>query len=376
MTELDVALVAPNVERGDGQGQAMLQLALALAARGHRVTVYAHRLEPGVALAHRKIPDPPGPRLVADLVFFAVVSLALRRRRHDVSCVMGPCAIPPRPFVYYAQFSHSGWRRTWVRGAMPSGYHRLHSRLSGWLERRIAGRADRTLSCSTATGVELETAGERLAIVPNGVDPDRFVPVTDPERHAARRSLGLAPEPFVVAFVGEYHTNRKGLDTLLAAVAAGDEHLVVAGSGPGRALTRKVRRLGCADRVRAVGFCDARTVIAAADAVAVPSRYEPFSIVALEAAASGVPLILSSRAGAAEHLADAAYLVDEPVDAPAVRRALDRLRSAPPAERAARVAAGRAAAERLAWPTCADRAAVVVEQAAPAPACVGPVSHP
>jgi hypothetical protein len=135
MPELDVALVAPNVVRADGQGQAMLELARALAARGHRVTVYAHRLDAhaGPRVSHRRIPDVPGPRLVADLVFFALATLALRRSSHDVTCVMGPCAAPPAPFVYYAQFSHAGWRRTWADGSRPAAYHRAHGRLGpGW----------------------------------------------------------------------------------------------------------------------------------------------------------------------------------------------------------------------------------------------------
>jgi glycogen(starch) synthase len=211
---------------------------------------------------------------------------------------------------------------------------------------------------------ELGAPAGTVTVVPNGVDPEHFAPVTAAARQAARRALGLPAAAFVVTFAGEYHTNRKGLDALLAAVAAGDEHLVVAGSGPRRALAAAADRLGCGARVHVVGFGDARTVVAAADAVAVPSRYEPFSIVALEAASSCVPLALSVRAGAAEHLAEVAHLVGEPVDAGAVRRALDRLRALAPDERASRLAEGRAIAERLAWPACAARAAEVVEAAA------------
>lgn len=363
---LDIGLVVPNAVRADGQGQAMAELAHALIRRGHRLTVYAHRVEAGLArlASVRHIPEPPGPRPLVDLVFFAWASALVHRAHHDLACVMGPCAWPPRPFVLYAQFSHAGWRSSWAPGRRPPLRHRLHSRLSGALERMVCRRADHVIACAPALGPQLERAARDVTVVPNGVDPSAFAPVTTEERRTARAALGVPEDAFAVAFVGEYHTGRKGLDPLLAAIARGDEHLLVAGDGPAARLARTSAALGLGSRCHLLGFRPARQVIAAADAVAIPSLYEPFSIVALEAAASQVPVAISESAGAAAVLDGIAFGISEPWDAASVRRALDALRSAPVAELAARTAAGRALAEQLAWPACAAEAAAVIERVA------------
>ncbi|MGH2770166.1 MAG: glycosyltransferase, partial [Actinomycetota bacterium] len=104
-------------------------------------------------------------------------------------------------------------------------------------------------------------------------------------------------------------------------------------------------------------------VFHAADVVAVPSIYEPFSLVALEAAAAGVPLVLSARAGAAEHLASAAVMVDHPADPDALRRALDDLEEDPEAARRLAFQARRTA-EGLHWRITAGRALEVLERVA------------
>lgn len=366
MGELDVALVAPNVVTGDGQGRAMLELARALLGRGHRVTVYAHRLDDalGEAVVHRRIPEPPGPRPLADAVFFIFATLLVRRARHDVCCVMGPCALAPAPFVYYAQFSHVAWRASWTSGGPPALRHRLHSLASAAAERAIAGRAAHLVACSAATAAAFPNTCPHT-VVPNGVDPAEMGPVTPTRRLCARRALGVPPDVWTVAFVGEHHTNRKGLGPLLAAIAAGDEHLIVAGDGDAAALRARAHALGAGNRVHSIGVRPADEVLAAADAVAVPSLYEPFSLVALEAAATGLPLVLSARAGAAEHLGEAAFLLERPWDPGDIRRALDELRRSPPAALARRLEHGRAVARELAWWRCAAAVADTVEATAP-----------
>jgi glycosyltransferase involved in cell wall biosynthesis len=73
----------------------------------------------------------------------------------------------------------------------------------------------------------------------------------------------------------------------------------------------------------------------------------------------GIPVVLSRRAGVAEHLADAAVLVDDPADPAELRRALDEVRGDP--ARAA-AAARRDVARRLTWSATSARGADVLER--------------
>lgn len=356
---LDIAVVAHDVVRADGQGRAVLELVAALADRGHRVAVLAHRVDPSLSerVEHRRIRRLPGPQLLDDLWLFAAATVLVRRRRLDVAVVLGPCALPRAPFAYYAQFSHTGWAATWRAGARPGPYHRVHTRLGRRLEGFVTRRAALVVACGEQVGRDL--GATRVVVVPNGVDLEEFTDL--PERDGARNLLGLPSEAPVVAFIGEYRTGRKGLDHLLEAVACGDEHLVVAGDGDGDRLQARAAALGASDRVHPVGFVPAPTVLAAADVAAVPSRYEPFSLVAVEAAAAGLPVVLARQAGACVHLPSSAVAVERPDDIDELRAALDEARRrAASDERAAR----RREASALTWDRCAASVADAVERAA------------
>lgn len=366
---LDVALVAQNVVRRDGQGRVMVELARALLARGHRVTVYAHGLDEKLAgrVGFREIRRAPRPQLLDDLWMLWQATRAMGRSSHDVACVLGPSALPRCPTVFDVQFSHRGWRATWTRATRPGLYRRFHARVAEALETMTARRADRIVASTPALAAEVtaRAPGARVSVVPNGVDLGEFAPVGARERAGARAGLGLRDAAFVVGFLGDYATTRKGLEPLVRAVAAGgrDEHLVVAARGDDRRLGALVRALGVGDRVVIAGFAPPRDVLAAADVLAVPSLYEPFSLVAFEAAAAGVPVVLSARAGAAPLLGDGVVAIDRPEDPTAVRAALDRVR-AEPGLRDRLVATARAAVEGFTWQAVAEQAADVVEDVA------------
>lgn len=365
MRTLDIGLVCQNVARRDGQGRVMLELARMLSDRGHGVTVYAHRLDETLAgrVAFRRIPRPTGPQLIDDVVFLVLATVAVRRAAHDVVCVLGPTALPRAPFVYNAQFSHRGWRRTWTRATRPGLYHRVHALLIAALETLCARRADRIISSTAALARDvLPGAEHKTVVVPDGVDLSEFVPATAEQRAAARRRFGLGDGDLAIGFFGDWATPRKGLDPLLCALSASDdgERLLLAADGARGPLHERVRRLGIGERVIVAGFEPPQGVLAACDLVAVPSLYEPFSLVALESAACGVPVVVAASAGAAPLLEDAAVAVADPADPTQLLEAIGRLRD--PAQRRARAAAGRRLAEGLGWDDLFARAADVIEE--------------
>jgi glycosyltransferase involved in cell wall biosynthesis len=347
----------------------MIELARALVARGHRVTLYAHRIDDEALsreITFRRVPRLPVPTALDNVALLLANSVLMRRGHHDVACTIGPTGLPRHPFVYNAQFSHRGWQQSWDIETQPARRHRLHSRLTGALETFCVSRAERLIVSAPRLAEEiLDGRTVPTSIVPNGVDLEQYPPVIAEERAAQRRQFGLAPDRFVIGFLGEYRTTRKGLRPLLEAIAAGraDEQLLVAAPGDAKDLEARAVELGITDRVVVPGFAPASEVMAAADCVCVPSFYEPFSLVALEAAARGVPVVVSALAGAAALLEGAAVIVENPRDPASLRRAIDEVRRDAEMTRK-RVESARRIAEGLSWQSVMAGAAEVIEAVA------------
>lgn len=176
-------------------------------------------------------------------------------------------------------------------------------------ERAIVRQADRVI-CATPHErdflVQLYGAHrECVTIVPPGVDLERFRPG---DQAAARRALGLAPGPLAL-FVGRFEP-LKGVDILVRAVAAAETDtpltaLIAGGDaasdGPAIAELRALaRELGVEERLRFVGAIprdELPLYYQAADVCIVPSFYESFGLVAVEALASGTPVIATRVGG-------------------------------------------------------------------------------
>jgi D-inositol-3-phosphate glycosyltransferase len=178
------------------------------------------------------------------------------------------------------------------------------------IERRVIRRADAIVaSTEHERGALVEQYGARreaVAVVPPGADLSTFEPIG---RGEARAALGLDGE--VLLFVGRIDPV-KGLDTLLEAVRQLEHRpelrlLVIGGSRPGARhidadewdLRELASELGIADRISWLGPVEQERLAlyySAADVCVVPSRYESFGLVALEALACGA-CVVASRVG-------------------------------------------------------------------------------
>jgi D-inositol-3-phosphate glycosyltransferase len=190
-----------------------------------------------------------------------------------------------------------------------------NERLNG--ERRVLGRADRIVVATLAEITQLRflyrADDRKMVIIPPGVDTSHFYPIPSDE---AKQFIGLRPEDRMVLFVGRIEP-LKGVDTLIQAMSCLDlhgirlpVHLAIIGGEPDvmpEDMTAEMTRLQklCDELVvgQTVVFLGKRGqdtlpyYYSAAEALVMPSLYESFGMVALEAMACGTPVIASDVGG-------------------------------------------------------------------------------
>jgi glycogen synthase len=255
----------------------------------------------------------------------------------------------------------------------------LASDFSRWrdrVERALVARADRVVVCSAPMRDEVVDGlggdPDRVVVIPNGVDPSSWV-TSDAERADSRAALGLTADDALVVLVGRLEWEKGGQDAIDAlAVLAGQGraiHLALVGQGGQRdALAEHASQAGLAERVHMVGRLDDGAVAAllgAADVAVVPSRYEPFGLVALEAMAAHTPVVVTRAGGLADLVTHRETgLVVAPAQPAALARAIAALLDDPEQARTMAARARSDAVERFGWDAVARRTAEVYSSAA------------
>jgi glycogen synthase len=258
-------------------------------------------------------------------------------------------------------------------------------RHGGWLSQRLnqqvhsaewwlANRADALITCSSAMRAEVaylfEVEPDEITVIHNGIEP-RGWRASPALVRAARDTYSPSGAPLIVYF-GRLEWE-KGVQDLLAALprlrrAHPGARLVVAGQGvQAAALVEQARKLRVRRSVDFVGHLPDRSLVAclaAADVVVLPSRYEPFGIAALEAAAAGAPLVASTAGGLAELVVDGETgLSIEPGDVDGIVAGVRAVLADPvAAARRARAARARLGAE-FDWTAIAEATAAVYRSA-------------
>lgn len=182
-----------------------------------------------------------------------------------------------------------------------------------------------------------------IDIIPCGTDIARFGSI---QKQEARQRLGLDPDIKIVFYVGRFDP-RKGIETLVRAVGqsnvaqSGRVHLIIGGgSRPGRSDGQERERiegivadLGLSPMTTFPGRIDDADLpayYAAADVCVVPSHYEPFGLVAIEAMASGTPVVASDVGGLQFTVeSEKTGLLAPPRDHTAFAAAIDRILANP-----------------------------------------------
>jgi glycogen(starch) synthase len=205
------------------------------------------------------------------------------------------------PYVTTIHATEHGRHQGWVDKPPQSHIHSV--------ERWMARRADQVIVCSyymrghVADIFDIDE--RRVAVIPNGVDPSELRPTGDLQ---ALRSEFARPHERLVLLVGRL-VYEKGFQLALEALPSviervGDVRFLVAGSGTHEAeLKAQAELLGLGEHGTFLGWIGddvLHSLYRIADLCVVPSIYEPFGLVALEAMASGCPCIVADTGGLRE----------------------------------------------------------------------------
>ncbi|MEJ4047282.1 glycosyltransferase family 4 protein [Erwinia sp. SLM-02] len=167
-------------------------------------------------------------------------------------------------------------------------------------------------------------ASNKIHVIYNAINTAQFVPADSTTRAAIRQKISLPLNASVLIYVGSGF-ERKGLAAAIRAVANTDRYLLVVGKDKAEKQYRALAtELGCADRIRFVGMqSDTLPWYQAADGLLLPTLYDPFPNVILEAMACGLPVITSTTCGGAEFIQPGRNgFVCDALDVPALRDAV------------------------------------------------------
>jgi glycosyltransferase involved in cell wall biosynthesis len=380
----EVTIVAHDAGGVGGMERMLAELIAGLVDRGHRVTVISRTcaVAQHPSLRWVRVPGPRRPFVLAYPWFLAMGSALVYRQRAGTVISTG-AIIANRCDWVTVHFCHQAAQRVGLRRSSRNTVaYQLNDRvsrvLSLWGEKLLyrPSRAQGLVGVSGGVSEELAEYYPRMSrkTIPNGVDITRFRPSSE-KRTRVRRQLGIDDGDLVGVFVGS-EWDRKGLRLIIdALVDAPEWRLVVVGAGDEKAFGQYATSRGVGGRVLFVGVVDEPSgLYCAGDVFVFPTAYETFSLVSYEAAASGLPLLVTPVNGVTDLLRNGVNgwtITRDPQD---IAEKLSSL-AASPALRARMGSVARQSVADFSWSSMVTRYQALVAQAG-APECAGDVFKP
>lgn len=304
---------------------------------GHRVTVVAEKFDPELRAGAEFLPVPTQrwSGWSKTQAFAEAASRILSRHSFDV--VHGLARVPGIDTLHALDPIQAHW----LTVQYPQAWQ---ARLQCWnprhrsildLERKLYGpNGPRRIIVQSQFDRELlhtyyNVSEERIAVIPNGVDLREFSLKLREQRQQIRWEFQIAERTPMILFAG-MDFRRKGLETLIRAIPRLNDTsamVLVAGKGPIEKYAGIAQEVGVADRVRFLGqVSQMANLYAAADVMALPTRYDPFASVVLEALACGTPVVTSRCGGGATAIEEplTGTVIHDPLDPAELAGALNQ----------------------------------------------------
>lgn len=349
-------------EEAGGQNVYVRQVGLALAAQGWQVDMFTRRSSPEQAAIVQHEPSCRTVRLSAGPTAFMSRDELFDHLPEFVEAFQ---QFQKREGLSYPLIHTNYWLSSWVGMQLKQQqplvqvhtYHSLgavkyraiadmpaiaETRLS--VEKACLETVDRVIATSPQEQEHMRSlvsSKGAIDVIPCGTDIERFGKV---DRATAHQHLGLDPDAKIVFYVGRFD-RRKGIETLVRAVGNLQHHpnlhlIIGGGSRPGHSdgierdrIEGIVAKLGLQNHTTFTGRIEDEDLpyyYAAADVCVVPSHYEPFGLVAIEAMASYTPVVASNVGGLQFTVVpEVTGLLAPPQDVTAFATAIDRILSNP-----------------------------------------------
>jgi UDP-glucose:(heptosyl)LPS alpha-1,3-glucosyltransferase len=336
---MHTAVACPNLYRRGGIERVAIETIRGLDRCGHRVAAAASYVEPGVLPEGLDVADVPRPKLgsIGNIARFGSACARVLERSGPPQAVLGFGATSPDDAVVWVQSVHARWLATAkeerFRGQMKRHLNPFH-RVAIYREHRLFGGGcyRKLLALTTQVASDLMHfygVKERdIEVVPNGVSCDEFKLMPSTQCTATQQDFGLEPDHRVMCFVAN-ESDRKGLPQLMEALSRLNDptlRLLVAGR-VGQAVESLSQEFGVEDRVVWVGQVEeVAPVFAASDLFVLPTAYEAWGLVIVEALACGTPVITTRLAGASEAVTPGSngFLLDRADDVDALVHAIEQ----------------------------------------------------
>lgn len=232
--------------------------------------------------------------------------------------------------ISYSHFCHSHYLRKHWAASSATGVsrlarwvdHRLRSLTEGFVYRRVRAVVVPSRGLERELREEFATPPDRITVIPNPVDLSRFARPSNFDARSVLQNLGVSPGDVVASFVALGHFERKGLPYIFSAMQRMREpsfKLLIVGGRDGliSEYRRQADELGIGEKVVFIGMqADVRPYFWSSDFFLFPSLYETFSLVTHQAAASGLPIVVSRLHGVEDLIRDGenGFLIDTSVE--------------------------------------------------------------
>jgi UDP-glucose:(heptosyl)LPS alpha-1,3-glucosyltransferase len=322
-----IALVRKDFSpKGGGGERYSVDLARGLRDSGHEVHVFAHRYEPMRGVSFHSVAVPLKPFGLQNWLFAQNVRHALSKNEFDI--VNGISQIYPQDIYRLGDGIHKHWLTVRRPRMFSHVYDKIspRHRLLLHLEKKIfsPGNYKRIIAnselCKQHAIKYYKVPPQLVDVIFCGVDFAIFNSSVRNEGAQLRIFFGIGRELIVVLFVGTNY-ERKGLDTVLQGISRLRDkekyRLLVVGKGNIPRYQRLAQKLGLQEITVFCGYQEHMPPFyGAADIFLLPSYYDPFGNVCLEAMACGLPVITTRETGVSELMAHgkSGFVMDHPGD--------------------------------------------------------------